>query len=663
MKNFFRKMFFWDDPVGGAVFGSLLWIVWSFCTVNWWLVFPDLLGVFFGGSSESGNMTGVVHLLCLGALQALVSLYSIFLPMRFFFVLDRVRYKLLFWGVVILESAGFLVGGFYLTTIGCLICCGTVGVLGYHALCIRKNNFHWYILTVLGWLLFLPGILVLWDAVQQFQLLAGEQQACPCPIPPAWRIPFVYGSLACGIAGIFCGFKLWASAVQKPLREVWNTGCRVLISLLVLSYLAITACALVQQAKVRETLKLLEARFQRPLAPSGLKEIYYRNRKMDEKFHADLKTLLDHPGKDDLDFQNIWTTPEPENIPPEFRERFFTAEAEKIGSYFDAPLPACRRDYSPGLFGMMVPDLSDMRQAARFFSTRIRFACEDQDHDTMMRMWRRSGYITEYLRHDTLLISALVLCAVEDIRLRGLKYMISSGLLTDEDLLEIQKELREASRKIPAMDRDALYSEAVFGWDTAMGFVDGTVRGSRGELLSEGLEAYRYISPGMWYWFACNGRALLEVYRAETLGRVSLPKSRSLGNIVVFMLVPGLNTAGERMHALEMRYAVFTVLLEAEKVKRAAGKYPAELPLAVQDHFSGKPLLYRLGEHTVARRYMEKRKASEEEENDDTLVLIGEKYNIHQREKTVYGIKVWSVGRNRIDENGEGDDICVVRPL
>ena len=117
------------------------------------------------------------------------------------------------------------------------------------------------------------------------------------------------------------------------------------------------------------------------------------------------------------------------------------------------------------------------------------------------------------------------------------------------------------------------------------------------------------------------------------------------------------------MHELEMHYAVFTVLLEAEKVKRSTGKYPTELPLAFQDYFSGKPLLYKIGEHTVARRYMEKRKASEEEENIDTLAVIGEKYNIHRRKKTVYGIKVWSVGRNWTDENGEGDDICVVRPL
>jgi len=668
VKNFFRRLFFWDDPAAGAVFGSLLTLVWSFCSANWACVFPDLMDVLRG--KPFAGMSGI-HLnwmafwLGILLLQLLVWLYTAFLELRFFFTLDRSRYKIGFAGVLLLAAGWLVVGEYYTGWIGWLVGVAAINILGFNALCIRKNNFYWYILMVAGLLALVPGIAILSNISQIFDCPGPGEN----PIPVAWRVPVVYFSLACGIGAFFCRLKLLAGAKQKRLRKVWNNGCWVLLGLLGVTYITITLGAIYQQYEVKKTFKALEENFKKPLNARELEKMYYEGRKVDEKFHSELRSLLDSLGRDDLDFSQIYGMFYLEKFPDEFRKEFFTDNAGKIGGFFDKPLPARQRNYVPGnLTFMMLQDLSYMRSAARFFCTQIRFACDEKDYNKMMQAWKRSGNITEYLRHDTSLIAALVLIAVEYLRLDALELMLNSNMLSDKDLLDIQKELQMSAGKLPALNRKSLYCEAVFGWDTAMGVVNGTLRGSNGEVFTEGFKHYRYASPGMWYLFACNGKTLLRFYKAENLCKVGDFKERSFAGILASMLVPVLGSAGERMHDIEMRYKTFNALIEAIKIKRSSGKYPEKLPLAIKDHFSGKMLQYKLGKFEVETNYLIKREklAGNSNSDDDFFAEADDaKYEIKSRIKKAHGIIIWSIGRNRIDENGfkgrtdnkQGDDI------
>ena len=122
------------------------------------------------------------------------------------------------------------------------------------------------------------------------------------------------------------------------------------------------------------------------------------------------------------------------------------------------------------------------------------------------------------------------------------------------------------------------------------------------------------------------------------------------------------------MHDIEMRYKTFNALIEAIKIKRSSGKYPEKLPLAIKDHFSGKMLQYKLGEFEVETNYLIKREqpAGNSNSDDDFFAEADDaKYEIKSRIKKAHGIIIWSIGRNRIDENGfkgrtdnkQGDDI------
>jgi hypothetical protein len=68
--------------------------------------------------------------------------------------------------------------------------------------------------------------------------------------------------------------------------------------------------------------------------------------------------------------------------------------------------------------------------------------------------------------------------------------------------------------------------------------------------------------------------------------------------------------------------------------------------LNITDHFSGKPLLYKLGKHEKREVYLKK------EKHPDGAIEQGYYYSTEYRIKTVYGVAVWSVGRNKTDDCG-----------
>ncbi|MBO5722691.1 MAG: hypothetical protein J6S19_06215, partial [Lentisphaeria bacterium] len=460
-------------------------------------------------------------------------------------------------------------------------------------------------------------------------------------LPPEWRVVLVYSSVVLFVCWVFCNIKLWASAYNRKLREVWGVGCTILIFIFVLSYLVTLGFALYQQKQCKLAFAALEKNFQRELTAQALEKQYYANRKADEKFHKDLKKALDEFVKNDADLNQIMGEQSLTDLPEEYQQKFFSEKAEKIGRFFDKPLPAREREYkSDSLSSLLLPDLQVMRKAARFFAWQMKIASLKKDREAALLAWRRSANIVEYLEHDTLLISSLVLIAVERIRQYGLEYMLAADFLSDDDLLLIQKELEISAAKVPQRNRNALYTEAVFGIDMLLGLF----KGFGSEVAKEGVYSYCFLAPGLWYLGCCNYYELVRVYNNKNLCHINDKIERSPRKILAAMLIPSLNTAGKRMHEAEMSYAVFNALIEAVKIKRTAGKYPEKLPLDKIDYFTGKPLQYKQGEFEFEEAYLVKRDYYDEAAEC--------KYEIKHRAKKAKGVIVWSVGRDKIDAKG-----------
>ena len=104
------------------------------------------------------------------------------------------------------------------------------------------------------------------------------------------------------------------------------------------------------------------------------------------------------------------------------------------------------------------------------------------------------------------------------------------------------------------------------------------------------------------------------------------------------------------MDEMAIRNQLFSVLIEAIKIRRATGRYPEKLPLDRLDCFSGKPLQYKVGEFEISETCLTKREQIKDDSSfadEDTW-----KYEENSRIRKVHGVIVWSAGRNRIDENG-----------
>ena len=641
MKKFLKKIFFWDDPTAGAVFGWILSFVSTFCFSNF-----HLLNRFFFSVSKGDRLFNSPVVLVTGIIQALLTVYCLFLSTVFFFRQARSRYKMFFWYISVAIAVMIFSLGTMLEHKWLIFIIGTSLIFaGYNALCIRKRNFGWYIALLVCGTACWPGVMILVAVSQCLDCHGGELFF---PVAVTWRVPIVYSVVLFYIAFMLSNFKLWTSANNKRLRDVWGVRCNVLLTILVISYLSTVAAALEQQKKCQSALTALEKNFQRKISADALKEIYYRNRKTDENFHIALeKSWNEFNGKDQILNQIISESAQLDKLPEQYRSKFFSAEAEKIGKFFDAPLPARERNYSSGtLMSMMLPDLQIMRQAARLFAWQIRIACENKDHEKAMQAWRRSGFITEYLDNDTSLIALLVRSAVEQIRLNSLEMMLSSNILTDDELAEIQQYLQHAAQKMPIKDRDALYFEAVFGNDAVRGLADGSMVQKTEHAGAEGIKHYRFLAPGIWYLANRNYYNLLSHYNVEKLSAVNDNIRSTPQTLLAAMLVPALGAAGERFYEIQMRYQAFNALIEAEKIKRKTGKYPEKLPLDITDHFSGKPLLYKLGKHEKREAYLKK------EKHPDGAIEQGYYYSTEYRIKTVYGVSVWSVGRNKTDDCG-----------
>lgn len=669
MKKFFRKFFFWDDPAAGAVFGWMLSVVFAFCLYNGVCFagpehfFPALLPFIFIFQQSNftcfhhvflmelqviwihDNLFGN-HLLALLLLQLPVTAYSLFLFLAFFFRQDRKRFHWIFWTILAAHLALSCLCDDWIPAL--LLC--VLSFAGFNALCVRKHNFLWYIALMVCWVVWLPGAAVLWDAVLCL-LFAGEYSLV-VPIPTAWRTPLVWVSVLSLIGFVFSNFKLWASANRKRLREVWCAGCNVLLVLFAVSYLTMTAAALYQQQQCKKALAALERNFQREISAEALKAFYYRDRKVDERFHIALRNAVKEFVGDDRDFQEVLSESAAlERLPGQYRKRFVSPEAEKIGRFFDAPLPADTRGYSPGqLSSMVMPDLAVMQQAAKIFVWQIRIACENKDHAGAMLAWRRFARITDYLEHGPSLNEAQVLIFVEEIRLNGLEFMLSNNLLNDDELSSFQQFLRDTHERLPILARNVLYGEAVLGNDTVCGLEDGTRSAFPATPGPESLKTYRFLAPGMWYWAKCSYCALLKRYNVENLCKVNDLKSSSPSPIdhLAAIIIPAFELMAIRLHELEMRYQAFVVLIEAEKIKWKTGKYPESAPLNFTDHFGGKPLRYRVGSHTVRESFLVPHEKLEGE-------LDAGNYDLEHREKTVQGVAVWSVGKNEEDDDGLAD--------
>ena len=286
MKNFFRKIFFWDNPAAGAVFAALLSLASWWITVNS-VCFADSFHWMFSEHrclhGSSWNMFAAAAIAF--GLQLPVTLYTFFLAMRFYWCADRIRYKILLVLMLVLQIAIIFAGfeKYY------VLAAGLFTYIFFNIILIRRSNFKWYILQALCALFMIPVFLIAWNLSDIFYFYDCGGELMLLNIPLQWRAPVLYGAVVVLFAGLFCYFKLCASAMQRKFRDVWGLHCYIVLAVMALVYLAAAGAALWQQHQAQAMFAKLESNFQRPIQVAELRKLYFEDRKADKAFHDRLQ--------------------------------------------------------------------------------------------------------------------------------------------------------------------------------------------------------------------------------------------------------------------------------------------------------------------------------------------------------------------------------------
>lgn len=116
----------------------------------------------------------------------------------------------------------------------------------------------------------------------------------------------------------------------------------------------------------------------------------------------------------------------------------------------------------------LMPHLNYYRTVMRYFSSRIIVALEDKNPSEAMRLFRLADKFQENVLQSDCLIGALVAIYCEYIRSETIGAMLGSGLLSDDNLSEIQDLNHNREEKIRNAMRYGLRAEAYLVIETVM---------------------------------------------------------------------------------------------------------------------------------------------------------------------------------------------------
>ena len=428
--------------------------------------------------------------------------------------------------------------------------------------------------------------------------------------------------------------RLYARAAEVPFAKVFNVPTKILLVLLLFSYFFFLGGAAAASRRTERTVRELEQHFGRPLSAAGLRELYLRNRKSDERFWKRAKELTRRiqAAWKDIDFyldaeSGAFTG----TFPPEFLRRYRQVyesmkplfEREKM---FDSLPPADgAKRFVPG--DLLMEDLSETqscRDLCRTAQWRIRFAAEDNDLPAAYAALARMKNVSKYLESNPAwTICTLVMCATEAQRVDAMLWLAGNAPVPDDVLAAWRKDLLDCDRDLERINFEALYAEAVSMDDVCRRFA-----------VDRGLSDLRFIFPQAWRFAAADRNLLLNHFKVKKSGDMKEPDFRR--GFLSSMLYPNGEGIQRWFDQLSARYRGAAALLGAELEKRRTGRYPDALETPPADPFTGKPMLCRKGLIPVPE-----------------FVWDGAKKQfkppvIRQKE----GVAVWSVGSNHKNDGG-----------
>ena len=641
MKKLLRTIFYWDAPAEGAVFASLLCCLGGWCLTTARAFVDGLLLKI--DSSKAWEWKPSIYagqtweVLCLHLLLLLtavfIGLYLLIVQGHFYHTRIREKWRFGIWYLL----GAYFIGSFALDWLAGKELTWAFGYFVWYwivpLVCLPKQ-WRWLIPAAFAPLwTFLPfsALLgVLESLGGSVSAMNGFSMRLLTAAPWLIYVSILLGAL-CGL----CGIKAYADAVGKPFRAMFGKGVAVVLSLFLLTYGVSLGMAYPAHCRTERRISDLEQYFGRPVNAQGLKEWYYQGRKADAAFW---KNPLAFKLKFDPDYAGcpnaVFT---PSEISACKKQLDGSRELCELETMFEAAeLPAVEREFPRGnLAGVLLPELSLFRAFFPCEAWKVRFAIAERDARAARNALKRMVKVREFLAREPFLIGTLTLLSCEYIRLDALEQLLSSGLLTDTELIEQRAQLADFRKRMKTVHLNAVFGEAAMVLDLCDLFTYGRAAG-QDVSASPALYDYRWLFPAGWYVFTRSRCFLAGHYQVpEVTFIVNKQQTITVVGLFASMFVPTLDEAGRRINNLAARYLAMETLIGLELEKRRTGKYPDKLDDPPLDPF-GQPLLYRKGQMPYIQYSWNVEK---------NMLGAGKKVMVD-------AVAVWSKGPNRKDDQG-----------
>ena len=469
----------------------------------------------------------------------------------------------------------------------------------------------------------------------------------------------------CSILLLSGAYLLYGRMIAKgggvTFRSLFGRGVAALWILFVVMYLASFCIGISSMRDFRKAQKELEAYWGFPVNNDTLLQLYNKSGRIDKSFWEEMN-------RQDVNFPEFYKkydgadrivgTPNavlPPDIHAEWKAAFnASAELRRIEEIFDAPPPLPERRTNFDFDNFHFDMFSIIRTTVRLELWRVKLSLEENDIDASKKALWRIDNLCVPLVADYNEVSGMVWGAIEPMRATALCHIISSGLADEPWLREQHAILLEKERQIPDVHR-----RMILGYAAGMMNMLDT-------LLENTSYATFLFAPESWGLIGREGAVLARCHCISDFS--DFPEHPN--GIFAAMLSRSLRILGKKkIPQLVATLRVSRCLVEAEQARLKTGSFPSAADDLPEDPFTGKPLMYAVGDYEITEEHFVLNE--EEEENDETAIAMTKemqkmlkemqnklgvtdewakemqrrrKYAFKTQRRTVKAVRIWSVG-------------------
>ncbi len=623
MKQWLRKIFFWNESPQGAHFGLTLFFVMPYIWLSLlcWIciliqkydsrifdVHKQSIWQLFTGSSV--------------IIAIIVIAYGIFLLLHALVVNRHGLLKKLPWGMLVQ---------------GVIFCTVSVGLLAFFIFKIIICCFY-INANILVQLTYTPLNNRFLNAVS-----SGNKTFIGIMLI---IVLFAVGYVSLG--------KTIAGIGQIPYKRLWTNGVKDLWIFCLIFYLISWSIGLLAVCISRMAVANFEKTVGKPVTSEAITEVYFHGQQPDADFWKSLfknepasffrreryKALGESAdgcyAETILDVFN-YTYPFTEGIPQDVidvwrKEILDTEQMKSWEALFDKSLPPNARDYSNSLLlvGAALSEGSNLHVLCGYEKWRIRLALEAKDFSAVETALARMRRTSEFMENDTFLNGGMVWIMCESDQLDALTRIIESRLPSDEWLRQLDQRMESREQVAMQVMQNTIYGEAVYSLNLLKMFWHGKMK--TGEINSIHLGMVNLLLPQLLYIFANEHKCVTEMFHHFL--DPDFPYENSW-HLFFHDIWPSLVHAQISTKDITAEYRILRGLVAAELHRRQHGSFPLEMNPFEDPHAIGNPLKYQCGEMDVIQ-----------------YVWNTEKKKAEPQQRKIYGVKIWTVGFNRQDNGG-----------